>query len=217
MSTVRRPRGDTLGPGGPTTTPVRPRSVRGGAALLLLLASVAGVAAPTPARAEARAYVSPAGGIQAALLALVESASVSVDVAIFDFTAGRLADALLRARERGVAVRIVADARQARGRRSVLPRLSAAGVAVHLVHGRGRGIMHDKFAVFDARRLVTGSYNWTDSAERANFENALVLDDPRLVARYADAFERLFARPPVSPIDRPGRSRPTPAARSSGS
>jgi phosphatidylserine/phosphatidylglycerophosphate/cardiolipin synthase-like enzyme len=77
--------------------------------------------------------------------------------------------------------------------------------------------MHDKFAIFDGRLLVTGSYNWTESAEAANFENALFLDDPGLVARYADAFERLFARPVVRPTARPARSRPRPAARSSGS
>ena len=70
---------------------------------------------------------------------------------------------------------------------------------MHLMHGRGRGIMHHKFAVFDGQLLFTGSYNWTESAEVANFENALLVDDPALVARYAALFERLFARPAVAP------------------
>lgn len=86
----------------------------------------------------------------------------------------------------------------------MVPRLSAAGVAVHLVHGRGRGTMHDKFAIFDGRLLVT-------------YENALFLDDPRLAARYTEAFDRLFGRPALSPTARSDRSRPRPAARSSGS
>jgi len=45
-----------------------------------------------------------------------------------------------------VAVRVVADARQAAGKRSAIPRLTAAGIEVRLLRGRGRGIMHHKFA-----------------------------------------------------------------------
>ena len=108
----------------------------------------------------------------------------------------------MRARDRGVAVRVVADARQARGKHSAIPRLRAAGLDVHLLRGRGRGIMHHKFAVFDGRLLFTGSYNWTESAEVANFENALLVDDPALVTRYAGLFQRLFAGPAVTPTAR---------------
>lgn len=170
-----------------------------GAALLLACALAL---SHQPAPAELQAYFSPDGGILLALLARVEAAAGSIDVAIFDFTAGGLADALVRARDRGVAVRVVADARQARGKHSAIPRLQAAGVDVHLLRGRGRGIMHHKFAVFDGRLLVTGSYNWTESAEVSNFENALFLDDPALVARYVARFERLFAGHPVRPAAR---------------
>ncbi len=101
-----------------------------------------------------------------------------------------------------MAVRVVADARQAAGKHSAIPRLMAGGIEVRLLRGRGRGIMHHKFAIFDGRLLVTGSYNWTGSAEAANFENALFLDDPGLVGRYAARFERLFSGPTVTPAAR---------------
>ena len=52
---------------------------------------------------------------------------------------------------------------------------------------------HHKFAIFDGRLLVTGSYNWTDAAESRNLENALFLDDPALIARYGEWFDRQFA------------------------
>jgi phosphatidylserine/phosphatidylglycerophosphate/cardiolipin synthase-like enzyme len=168
------------------------------AALWLLIVAVASTVA-LPAGAAPQVYFSPGGGVRTALLQEIDEASASIDLAIFDFTAGDLAEALLRARAREVAIRIVADARQARGLHSVIPRLRAAGVEVRLLRGRGRGIMHHKFAVFDGRRAVTGSYNWTDSAEARNFENALFLDDPEVVARYAARFDRLFAGPAIGP------------------
>jgi phosphatidylserine/phosphatidylglycerophosphate/cardiolipin synthase-like enzyme len=166
------------------------------AVLWLLLAVAPAVALPAGAAAP-QVYFSPGGGVRTALLQEIDAATESIDLAIFDFTAGELAEALLRARARAVPIRIVADARQARGVHSVIPRLQAAGMEVRLLRGRGRGIMHHKFAVFDGRLVVTGSYNWTESAEGANFENALFLDDPEVVARYAARFDRLFAGPTV--------------------
>jgi phosphatidylserine/phosphatidylglycerophosphate/cardiolipin synthase-like enzyme len=52
--------------------------------------------------------------------------------------------------------------------------------------------MHHKFAIFDDRLVATGSYNWTQSAERANYENLILLDDPKVVARFTEEFQRLW-------------------------
>ena len=52
--------------------------------------------------------------------------------------------------------------------------------------------MHNKFAVFDERLVVTGSYNWTNSAEHANYENLVVLEEPALVSRYQQEFRQLW-------------------------
>ena len=53
--------------------------------------------------------------------------------------------------------------------------------------------MHHKYAIFDAKWLLNGSYNWTRGAARDNQENCVVTDDPKLLAAYAAAFERLWA------------------------
>ena len=63
--------------------------------------------------------------------------------------------------------------------------------------------MHHKFAIFDGKLLVTGSYNWTDSAERVNHENVLFVDDPAVIQRYQAHFERLLsgdATPSLQPL-----------------
>jgi phosphatidylserine/phosphatidylglycerophosphate/cardiolipin synthase-like enzyme len=56
------------------------------------------------------------------------------------------------------------------------------------------GHMHHKFAVFDAARLLNGSYNWTRGAADTNYENLVDTADPRLVAAFAAEFERLWNR-----------------------
>jgi phosphatidylserine/phosphatidylglycerophosphate/cardiolipin synthase-like enzyme len=144
------------------------------------------------ALAGSEVYFSPNGSIRDRLLRAINWAKATIDLAIFDLISGELAGALLAAKERGVAIRIVADTRQAQGKHSEIPFLLEKGVKVRLVRGNGRGIMHHKFAIFDGKLLVTGSYNWTDSAERFNHENALVLDDSEIIRRYQARFEHLF-------------------------
>ncbi len=182
--------------------PRRPGAAPSRAVLLALVVAALLPLRPPAVPAAPEAYFSPDGGVRARLLRQIDRARTSIDLAIFDFTSRELAAALVRARARGVGVRVVADPRQARGKRSEIPKLAAAGIPVHLLRGRGHGIMHEKFAVFDGRLVVTGSYNWTEAAEAQNFENALFVDDRGVVARFAARFERLFARPAVLPAAR---------------
>ena len=46
---------------------------------------------------------------------------------------------------------------------------------------------------------MTGSYNWTRSAETRNEENIIAVDDPLLATRFSEEFERIWklAEPPV--------------------
>lgn len=39
-------------------------------------------------------------------------------------------------------------------------------------------IEHNKFAVFDNKSVVTGSYNWTNPASKSNSENCVFFDQP---------------------------------------
>ena len=53
-------------------------------------------------------------------------------------------------------------------------------------------IMHNKFAIIDNRILLTGSYNWTFSANNRNDENLMIIDDPEIIARYQNQFINLW-------------------------
>lgn len=149
---------------------------------------LAGAAAPPAMTAEA--LFTPGDDAAARIVALFDSAARSVEACVFTITDDRLSRAILGAHRRGVGVRIITDDDKAFDTGSDVERLARAGVQVRT--DRAASHMHHKFAIFDARLLLTGSYNWTRSACDENHENFVILDAPRLVADFSRAFEALW-------------------------
>ncbi|MFN2198868.1 MAG: phospholipase D-like domain-containing protein, partial [Anaerolineales bacterium] len=135
---------------------------------------------------------SPDDGVAAHLVELVGAAEESVDVLAYAFTSDPLAEALLEAARRGVVVRGVFDAGQAGSNQgSDFQRLAEAGLDIRLDGSPGN--MHHKVLILDRRIVVTGSYNFSASAELRNDENSLILFDPALAELYLEEFERVYA------------------------
>ncbi len=154
-----------------------------------------GPAAPGPAGVDGP-YFSDRDRIADRVIAAVNRTQKSLHAAIYDLTQPDIAAALVEAHRRGVEIRIVADERQAREPHSKIPYLLSRSLAIRLSLGyRGnRSLMHNKFAVFDGKLVETGSFNWTTSAERYNFENAVFISDPAVAARYESEFEGIWAQ-----------------------
>jgi phosphatidylserine/phosphatidylglycerophosphate/cardiolipin synthase-like enzyme len=169
--------------------------------LLALLAVCAAAADPAihryPATGSIEVAFTPGDRIDRLVIAAIDAARNEVLVQAYSFTDHAIARALVRARARGVVVRVVADREQARALpQNVLPELSAGGVEVWL-DGNFQAA-HNKVVVIDAdtphATTVTGSYNFTIAAQRGNAENVIVLRDNAPVARaYRDNWERLRA------------------------
>jgi phosphatidylserine/phosphatidylglycerophosphate/cardiolipin synthase-like enzyme len=159
--------------------------------------SAAPVAVPGAAPVEGP-YFSDSDRVADRIIAAINHTKTSLDLAIFDLTHPAITAALEDAQRRGVRIRIVADQRQAEGTHSEIPFLTQRGIPVRLSRGyKGdRSLMHNKFAVFDGKLAVTGSFNWTTSADSYNFENAVFISDPAAVSRFAEAFERLWSQAP---------------------
>jgi phosphatidylserine/phosphatidylglycerophosphate/cardiolipin synthase-like enzyme len=137
------------------------------------------------------AYFSPGEDCPRAIIRLMQSARRTADVCVFTITDDRLSSALLDAHHRGVAFRVITDNDKAFDEGSDVDRIRRAGVPLRV--DRTRFHMHHKFAVIDGQWLLSGSYNWTRGASRDNEENLIVTSEPRLVASYKSAFERLWA------------------------
>ncbi len=140
-------------------------------------------------------YFSPEGGIKEQLLQSIKEAKDSIDIAAFQFTSGDLAEALLLAKNRGVRVRLLLDHQESQRPNSLAPFFREQGLEVKSIQGRLGGQMHYTFIIFDSKKVFTGSYSLTESAEKFNHENALFLEGPLLVARYKAHFSKLFGEP----------------------
>jgi len=147
--------------------------------------------APTNPKSEAEMVGSP---VEQALVDLINSATQTVDAAMFEFNSAPVRDALIAAHQRQVAVRIVTDGDAGMDDPdSLMPDLEFAGIPVISDGARG-GLMHDKFFVVDGQWVWTGSTNVTRNGFYTNNNNALIIQSPALAAEYADEFDELFAK-----------------------
>jgi phosphatidylserine/phosphatidylglycerophosphate/cardiolipin synthase-like enzyme len=139
----------------------------------------------------------PGDRIDRLIIGEIDAARSAVTMQAYSFTNRSIARALIRAHQRGVQVRVVADREQARALpQNVLADLVAGGVEVWL-DGNFQAA-HNKVIVIDAdaprATTITGSYNFTIAAQRSNAENVIVLRDNPAVARaYRDNWSRLKA------------------------
>ena len=160
-----------------------------------LIAALAGfvcLCVPSAALAASEVYFSPKGGIRQRLVAAIRGANESIDVAVYHITSFELADALGAAKARGVRIRILTDREKLRAGGGAYRILERHRIPVRALGSADDGLMHHKFAIFDDRLVATGSYNWTQTAERANYENVVLIDDPKVVARFTEEFQRLW-------------------------
>ncbi|HTU02367.1 MAG TPA: phospholipase D-like domain-containing protein [Candidatus Sulfotelmatobacter sp.] len=139
-------------------------------------------------------YFSPEGGARQRLVRAIQESNTTIDVAVYNFTAIELAHALVAARDRGVRVRVLLDRERLEDLGPTLQLLQRKKMPLRALGVPPDRLMHHKFAVFDGRLLATGSYNWTNSAERVNYENLVVLTDPGIVERFEKEFRRLWAQ-----------------------
>jgi len=134
---------------------------------------------------------SPNGGCQDAVVQEISRAQKTIDIAMYNLTAREISQELIKAKERGCQIRVFLDQGEGNGKYSKGKYLLDKGINVRFY--AGTGLMHNKFAVIDNRVLITGSFNWTTSAERENQENLLIITDETVVKQYSQRFEMLWA------------------------
>lgn len=136
---------------------------------------------------------SPGSRSEERLAALIDAAKKSVDAVTFTFSSKLLADALLRAHQRGVKVRFLTDANMGRTA-GLVKYLFSYGVPLKWGGGRNeKGALHDKFLLLDGEILQTGSFNWTVNASKHSFENLIFVSDAGAVSAYQATYDLLYA------------------------
>jgi phosphatidylserine/phosphatidylglycerophosphate/cardiolipin synthase-like enzyme len=174
------------------------------AAAVFVLAAPAAASQRFAARGEIELAFTPHDDGEAVLLRVIGEARRSLLVQAYVFTSRAVADALVAAHRRGVQVQVLADAEMNRREKgNALPRLLAVGVPVALETRYNAA--HNKLLIADAEgpgcAVLTGSYNFSWSAQNRNAENILVIRGHCALAQaYAANWRR--HRLDATPIER---------------
>jgi DNA uptake protein ComE-like DNA-binding protein len=158
--------------------------------ILAFLAIVLSITISISTLAKTEVYFSLYDNPQKEITKNINQAQAYINIAMYTFTDQEIALSLSNAQNRGVKVRVYLDRSQIESTYSVSRLLVQKGLKVRI--STNNYIMHHKFAIIDNRLLLTGSYNWTAAANNKNDENLMVIDDPEVIARYQNQFEKLW-------------------------
>ncbi len=132
---------------------------------------------PAPATINATGTIevafSPRNGATGVVVSAIDAARKTIYVQAYSFTSKPIAQALVRARERGVVVKAILDKSQKSERYTSATFLANNAVPVWI--DSAHAIAHNKVMVIDDDTVVTGSFNFTAAAEDKNAENVMVL------------------------------------------
>jgi len=134
-------------------------------------------------------YFSPRGGCEDEIIHWIDQANKSIHILIYSFTLDSIGDALIRAHKRGVEVKVVFEEDQIT-RYSEYQRLKAAGIEVR--NDTNPRLMHDKVMIIDGIIVITGSYNYSRSAEEYNNENLIVILSDQVASIYEEEFQKIW-------------------------
>ncbi len=115
----------------------------------------------------------------------MDHAKKSVLVQAYQFTSKPIAQSLIRAKKRGIDIRVILDESQVSSKYSVINELFRQKIPIYIDYKPA--IAHNKIIIIDDSKVITGSFNFTYAAESRNTENLLIImGDPLLVEQYVE-------------------------------
>jgi hypothetical protein len=140
-----------------------------------------------------RVYFSPWDEAELEALCLLDQAKDEVVVGHYNIRTQSYLDKLVELHERGVDVKVVVDLNNSKREWNVGDDfLEQSGVPLVRTSSKKGALMHLKSTVIDRRWIMTGSFNWNETASLANDENMLVLQEPALAELYAAQILQVF-------------------------
>jgi len=141
-------------------------------------------------------YFSPSDGVTSKIENTINSADNSLYFALLYFTRDDLADAVITKHNAGVEIKgLIEEIDEAWG--SEYQNLFDNGVNVHSFLEEP-GMLHHKYAIVDYNSsnsdpiVLTGSHNWSTSAETKNDENTIIIHDLFVANEFYEEFTSRF-------------------------
>lgn len=127
------------------------------------------------------------------LLKEINSAQTSIDFAIYGYTKiPQLQQALLNAQQRNVKIRFVYDSDEKN--ENIYPdTIYLSKTFTTNNHDTNSKLMHNKFFIFDNKKVITGSANISNTDMSGFNSNVVILiNSPQIAQIYSEEFEQMF-------------------------
>ena len=128
------------------------------------------------------------GGPDRSLADALDQARNQIDAALYDLNLWTIRNALIRAHNRGVTVRIVVEA-DSLDRREIQDLLDAG---IPVIADQADGLMHNKFLIIDGTEVWTGSMNMTVNGAYRHLNNLVRIRSSLVAQNYTVEFEEMF-------------------------
>jgi phosphatidylserine/phosphatidylglycerophosphate/cardiolipin synthase-like enzyme len=129
-------------------------------------------------------FFSPNGGCTDAIIDTISKSKSEILVQAYIFTSEPIAKALLNAHKRGVKVFVILDKSQKKDGYSPATFFANQGIPAYIDSNHAR--VHDKVIIIDQETVITGSFNFSKSAETQNSENVLIIRSSELAGLYRE-------------------------------
>lgn len=130
--------------------------------------------------------------IEKHIIPLINGAKSYVYIPAFIITDRKFAQALIDAKNRGVDVRVILDATNAKNYYSKHPILRENKILVKTETYAGK--LHTKTIIIDDKYSIIGSMNFSKNGERKNDENVLIIKNQKLAIFNKNFFEYLWKK-----------------------
>jgi len=127
--------------------------------------------------------------IQNMILADIKGAKSTIDLATYNYTDTKTAQALIDAVHRGVKVRMVID--EDNYNKKVVDDLFDGGVKI--ISAKSSGLMHAKYIIIDGKVVISGSANMTLASFSYDNNFMIRLESPEAAKIFTDEFEEMYA------------------------
>lgn len=113
----------------------------------------------------------------------IASAKHTVLMQAYAFTSKKIITALIDARKRGVSVQLILDRSNfTKTNQDKLKTLYDVGIIIY--QDKVPGIAHNKVIIIDEVLVITGSFNFTESADTKNAENIIIIKSEEIALEY---------------------------------
>lgn len=143
-----------------------------------------------PASDRVDVFFSPGEECREAIIRQINDSVSRLKICVFTISDDTITQAILTAHKKGRDIKVITDNDKSLDMGSDIERLAREGIDVKIDNTSNH--MHHKFMVSDDRFLITGSYNWTQSAARYNHENIVLTNEAKAVKSFLHEFDQLW-------------------------